>query len=49
MLKHQISVNFSESHETHYTADKYVCNNDCNVIRKNGNHHEALEKECVEQ
>ena len=29
---HQIVVNFSESHETYYTAYKYVCKKDCNVI-----------------
>ena len=38
MSKHQIVVNFSESHETHYTVDNNDCNNDCNVI-----HHCALE------
>ena len=32
MPNHQIVVNFSESHETYYTAYKYVCKKNCNVI-----------------
>ena len=32
MSNHQIVVNFSENHETYYTAYKYVCKKDCNII-----------------
>ena len=42
MSNHQIVVNFSESHETYYTAYKYVCKKDCNVIHSQ-NHPDVQE------
>ena len=32
MSNHEIVINFSENHETYYTAYKHVCKKDCNVI-----------------